>query len=1033
MGTVEASFRRASRSALQPWRLCALLSLLLGLWLLQVSAAAAAGFTQVRGSPFATGGSNPEAVAFSPSGNLLATANNGSNSFSLFSVSSSGALTQVSGSPFSLPAGPDAVAFSPNSGLLAVVSYVGSFMALYQVSPDGSLTPVQGSPFFTPLPDAVTFSPDGSLLVVANTNNDTLSVYSLNSSGVPFVVPGSPFATGSVASSVAFSPNGQFLANGNSGANTVSVFSVGSVGSLRPVTGSPFATGSGPESVAWSPSGDLLATANEFGPSRNMSLFSVDASGALTQVADSPFALPSGPSGVAFSPNGQLLATANLGSNNVSVFSINSDDSLTELRSSPFATDSGPYAIAFSPEGDLLATANSNSGDVTVYSSVSATIDFVLSPYPSGIEPLGGTVRTTFECDDSEGSGISSCSDSNGNSGGSGTLDTSIVGQHTYTVTATSNGGRTATDSFTYTVAAPPTATITTPADKQTFAVGQQVPTSFSCQEGADGTGLSSCKDSNGAAAGAGKLNTSSAGTHTYTVTATSQDGQSATASITYTVAAAPKASITSPANNQTFAVAQHVTTSFSCTDGASGPGIASCADSNGATNGTGQLNTSTTGAHTYDVTAISQDGQSATTTINYTVAAAPTATISSPADNQTFAVGQHVVTTFSCTEGASGPGVASCSDSNGATGGSGQLDTSTTGQHSYTVTAISEDGQTGSATINYTVVAAPSASINAPADDQTFAVGQRVTTSFSCAEGAGGPGLVACADSNGAILGTGQLDTSTPGRYTYTITAVSQDGLSATASITYTVAAAPSAKIDSPADKQIYAVGQHVTTSFSCTDGASGPGIASCKDPDGATDGTGQLDTSTVGQHAYTVTATSEDGQTGSASITYTVDPAPAGSTPPAGSNPPTGSNPPAPPTTTTPSAAGGPPGPVQASPDNRARVSRIRTHRDGMISFLVTLPGPGTIDALVTAWKDNVARAAILLGPAPRRFVVARAHRTSHRATTLRVRVTPNAHGRWLVRHHTYRVILRLWVSYTPKGGLPRSVGFYGLKLPG
>jgi hypothetical protein len=46
--------------------------------------------------------------------------------------------------------------------------------------------------------------------------------------------------------------------------------------------------------------------------------------------------------------------------------------------------------------------------------------------------------------------------------------------------------------------------------------------------------------------------------------------------------------------------------------------------------------------------------------------------------------------------------------------------------------------------------------------------------------------------------------------------------------------------------------------------------------------------------------------------------------------------------------------------------------------------------------------------------RFVFARAHATADRATTLRVPVTPNERGQLLVAHHTYRVTLRLWVSY-------------------
>ncbi|MBV8991303.1 MAG: hypothetical protein JOY58_01660 [Solirubrobacterales bacterium] len=117
---------------------------------------------------------------------------------------------------------------------------------------------------------------------------------------------------------------------------------------------------------------------------------------------------------------------------------------------------------------------------------------------------------------------------------------------------------------------------------------------------------------------------------------------------------------------------------------------------------------------------------------------------------------------------------------------------------------------------------------------------------------------------------------------------------------------------------------------------------------------------------------------------------------------------------------------------PNNHLTVSDIKTNRDGTITFAVKVPGPGAIDVLETAWNNDLARAAVLLQPAAHRFVFARAHTAVHRASTLHLRVTPNARGRLLVHHHTYPVTLRLWVSYTRTGGVYRSIGFDGLHLP-
>jgi hypothetical protein len=532
---------------------------------------------------------------------------------------------------------------------------------------------------------------------------------------------------------------------------------------------------------------------------------------------------------------------------------------------------SGTYTISVASTNDTDCLESSAVGFVLggepTKAPPTATIE---SPANSDTYAVGQSVSTSFSCTEgSGGPGIASCTDSNGDSS-PGKLDTSTPGPHTYTVTAASSDGLTGTAEITYTVAAAPKVSISSPASGNTYAVGQSVPTSFSCTEGTEGPGIESCTDSNGGSGTSGTLDTSTVGPHTYTVTATSSDGQTGTAEITYTVAAAPTVSISSPTSGNTYAVGQSVPTSFSCTEGTEGPGIESCTDSNGGSGTSGTLDTSTVGPHTYTVTAKSLDGQEGTADITYTVAAAPTASIESPASGGTYAVGQVVATSFSCAEGAEGPGIESCTDSNGATS-PGALDTSTAGPHTYVVTAKSEDGQEGTAEITYTVAAAPTATITSPESGATYAVGQAVPEEFSCADGADGPGLLYCWDQNNTFSPT-KLDTSTVGPHTLTVTAISGDGQTGTASVTYTVAAAPSASISSPVSGGTYAQGAVVPTSFSCTEGAEGPGIESCTDSHGGSGTSGTLDTSTAGAHTYTVTATSSDGQTGTASITYTV-----------------------------------------------------------------------------------------------------------------------------------------------------------------
>ena len=112
-----------------------------------------------------------------------------------------------------------------------------------------------------------------------------------------------------------------------------------------------------------------------------------------------------------------------------------------------------------------------------------------------------------------------------------------------------------------------------------------------------------------------------------------------------------------------------------------------------------------------------------------------------------------------------------------------------------------------------------------------------------------------------------------TGGSYPITIKASNGALPDAEQGFTLTVQAPPTASVAIPVDGATYTRGQAVATSFTCANGAGGLGIASCVDQDGRPSGA-PLDTATVGRHAFTVTATSKDGLTGSANVVYTIEP---------------------------------------------------------------------------------------------------------------------------------------------------------------
>jgi hypothetical protein len=116
---------------------------------------------------------------------------------------------------------------------------------------------------------------------------------------------------------------------------------------------------------------------------------------------------------------------------------------------------------------------------------------------------------------------------------------------------------------------------------------------------------------------------------------------------------------------------------------------------------------------------------------ITYAVAP-PTATITTPAGGASYARGQVVKSSFSCAEGAGGPGVSSCADGNGHATGTA-IDTSAAGSHIFTVIATSSDGQTGIARVSYTVVSAPGRSVRLQLVGAPKSIGKGVTFRLRC------------------------------------------------------------------------------------------------------------------------------------------------------------------------------------------------------------------------------------------------------------------------------------------------------------
>jgi len=266
-----------------------------------------------------------------------------------YSIDSTGQLTALTGSPYTLSSGGYSIAADP-AGKLLFVGGQGEIM-VYTINADGSLTTAPGSPVSSGGGLIATqMVTDGLGKYLYAVQGSTVAEFSYSQAGT-LASLGTPPSLG--MSMLAPDVSGKYilgitgLDGSQSGLvdNHIYVFGISGNGTLSAVQNSPFSTSSSPVWLAASPTAELVYTCNDSGQLGSQSIttepmegYSIDAStGALTPVSGSPFTTLS-TQFARFEQSGQFMFAAMQENNSGSTVPIGVDSSTGALSNTlPFA------------------------------------------------------------------------------------------------------------------------------------------------------------------------------------------------------------------------------------------------------------------------------------------------------------------------------------------------------------------------------------------------------------------------------------------------------------------------------------------------------------------------------------------------------------------------------------------------------------------------------------------------------------------------------------------------------------------------
>jgi 6-phosphogluconolactonase (cycloisomerase 2 family) len=205
------------------------------------------------GSATTASGADLRVATIDPSGKFLyATDLTGGRAFGYQIDPSSGSLTAIAGSPFTVASTlQPSIPVIDSTGHFLYVSLLTGIAAFAINGSTGSLTPVPGSPFSTASqPIYLATDPVGNFLYACTVTNGTIEGFAIDPTTGVLPSVGPPVDTTQFTSNIIVDPSGKFVYVSIESGSSIYGFSLNPVsGALSPLAGSPFASVANPTNL----------------------------------------------------------------------------------------------------------------------------------------------------------------------------------------------------------------------------------------------------------------------------------------------------------------------------------------------------------------------------------------------------------------------------------------------------------------------------------------------------------------------------------------------------------------------------------------------------------------------------------------------------------------------------------------------------------------------------------------------------------------------------------------------------------------